>query len=229
MNSLPLRSLVAGLWVAGFNLPAATPLATGHADVGIGYEGGFDLHVHDGENDIEYSPADALLVVGSQSLQFSTGGSFAFLGPVGTPVWVLPQAENPDLLFLGLGTEELIPSEWTGNITLTLTSVSGPGQFYLWTVNPFGTPSVQMDSANGVSAADNTTQLPGSHGHYNWGFSALGTYGISFEASGLHVADGPQNSGPVVYHFEVVPEPGSLALGLFGLGAFGLLLRWRKA
>ena len=43
--------------------------------------GASDLHVHDEANDIEYPPADALLVVGSQSLRYSPGGDYGFLGP----------------------------------------------------------------------------------------------------------------------------------------------------
>ncbi len=33
--------------------------------------------------------------------------AFAFLGAVGSPVYILPQVQNPSLVFLGFGTEEL--------------------------------------------------------------------------------------------------------------------------
>ena len=224
------QSYLTGLWLALLAAPslsAATPLTSGHADVGIGYEGGFDLHVHDEENDIEYAPDEAILVVGSAGLQLSPGGNFSFLGPAGTPVWVLPEQENPELLFLGLGAEELTPADWTGNITLSLTSVTGPGNFYLWNVNSFGVPSVKMNSADGITGADNVSVIPGSHAHYNWGFSTPGTYSVSFEATGLNVLDGPQNSGPVAFQFQVVPEPGTWALAAVGAGALALLGRRR--
>ena len=64
-----------------------------------------------------------------------------------------------------------------------------------------------MNSNGGVNDADRVSVIPGSHGHYNWGFSAPGSYQIAFEAAGVHRADGPQNSGPVTYQFQVVPEP----------------------
>jgi surface-anchored protein len=105
--------------------------------------------------------------------------------------------------------------------------VSGPGNFYLWNVNSFGVPSVKMNSADGITGADNVSVIPGSHGHYNWGFSELGTYSVSFEATGLNVLDGPQNSGPVAFQFQVVPEPGTWALAAVGAGALAVLGRRR--
>lgn len=222
-------TLLAGLLAAGASVRSATPLTTGHADVGIGYESGaFNLHVHDEVNDIEYSPADALLVVRSAALQRSPGGDYRFLGPVGTPVWVLPKVQNPDLLFLGIGAEELAPADWMGTLQFSLKSVSGPGSFYLWNSDAFGRPEVLMDSADGIGPGDRTSVIPGSHAHLNWGFSEPGSYSIAFEAAGVHVMDGPQVSGPVAYHFQVVPEPGTLALTALGSGVLLLLIRRRQ-
>ena len=229
MKSLSHQFLVACIMAAPSTVCAITPIATGHTDVGIAYEGGaFDLHVHDEENGVEYSPADALLVVRSQALQSSPGGDYSFLGPVGTPVGILPKTQNPELLYLGIGAEELIPADWTGNIEFSLKSVSGPGSFYLWDTDIFGKPEVKMDSANGIGPGDVVSVVPGSHSHLNWGFSAPGTYSISFEAAGINVADGPQNSGPVAYSFQVVPEPGEVALGMVGLVALAFTIRNRK-
>ncbi|HRI15727.1 MAG TPA: choice-of-anchor M domain-containing protein [Verrucomicrobiota bacterium] len=227
----PIRcfSLIASFALADAGLPAPTPISSGHTDIGIGYEeGAFDLHVHDEENGLEYSPADALLVVKSQALRLSPGGAFSFLGPVGTPVWELPKVQDPELLFLGIGAEELVPSDWTGNIEFSLKAVSGPGNFYLWDTDVFGNPVVKMDSANGIGPDDTVSVIPGSHTHLNWGFSAPGVYRISFETVGLNTTDGPEESGPVVYNFEVVPEPSALALAAVGMGAVMIILRQRK-
>lgn len=229
MKKLLIPWIAAGCLASGISAVAAVPIATGHTDVGIAYEAGaFDLHVHDENNDVEYSPSDALLVVRSGALQYSPGGDYSFLGPKGTPVWVLPANQNPDLLFLGIGAEELNPGDWIGNLSLTLKSVSGPGSFSLWSTDVLGRPQVWMNSSGGVTDADQVSVIPGSHGHYNWGFSAPGSYEIAFEAAGIHRMDGPQNSGPVTYQFQVVPEPHTWALLGFGFAALCWMGRNRR-
>ena len=228
---IPIRhySIVVGLLAAGASAQAITPLSQGHVDVGIGYEdGAFDLHVHDEQTDTEYVPADALLVVSSLALQISPGGDYSFLGRAGSRAWVLPATENPELLFLGIGAEELVPGEWTGDIEFSLKSVSGPGSFALWDTDPFGRPVVRMDSIDGIGPEDRTAVIPGGHSHRNWGFSAVGNYTLTFEASGVNLVDGPQVSGPVAYSFQVVPEPGTWVLGALGLVALALGLQNRK-
>ena len=87
---------------------------------------------------------------------------------------MLPATENPELLFLGIGAEELVPGEWTGDIEFSLKSVSGPGSFALWDTDPFGRPVVRMDSTDGIGPEDRTAVIPGGHSHRNWGFSAVG-------------------------------------------------------
>jgi len=217
MNSDSVLCLTLGVLFITNALAAPTPLSSGHLDLGVGYEdGALDLHVHDEENDTEYSPADALLVVNPAALQFSPGGAYEFLGPAGTPNWILPATDTPGLLFLGIGGEELDSSDWAGNLTFRLESVAGPGSFYLWSVNPFGQPEVFMDSSNPQGVPGEVTVTPGRHEDYNWGFSAPGTYRIAFEAAGVNVTDGPQNSGPVTFQFEVVPEPETWTLLVLG-------------
>lgn len=229
MKSLSLFTL--GITTALF-LPATaqTPLTTGHADIGIAYDAGaFDLHVHDGETDTEYSPpSGAVLVVGSAA-QTTTPAALSAFAPVGSSLWILPKTENPSLLFLGFGTEELTPSDWTGNLTLSLKSVSGPGNFGLYDVGTFGDIQIKMNSADGISGGDSLSLVPGSHGHYNLTFTAPGDYTIGLEASGTHVLDGAVNSGTVNYSFTVVPEPEEYAaLAAVGLVGFALWRRTRR-
>lgn len=213
------------------NALAATPtLATGHADIGIVYEeGGWNLHVHQEMEDpaagIEYAPGDVVLQVGAaaRTVVPSTPG-FQFLGPSLSPVYILPQVHQPGLLFLGLGTEEIPDGLFSNNqLTLSLQNVSGPGNFFLYTVDGFGVPHVAMNSADGISTVDGVTLQTGSHGHYNFAFTAAGTYEIAFSASGV-LADGGASVGSdaATYTFEVIPEPGTMFLCALGLGALAI-------
>ncbi len=201
----------------------ATLLNRGHADIGIAYEGGsFDLHVHDGETDTEYAPADALLGVNESARRLASAGLGSALGiAAGTPLWILPAAQDPDLLFLGLGTEELDPAEWSGNLTLSLKGIHGPGDVAAWSVGSLGEISVFLNSGNGVDASDRLSLLPGTHGHVNLGFTQPGTYELLFEATGTHLTDGAVASGDVAYSVSVIPEPSPVSLL-----ALGAALRW---
>lgn len=137
----------------------------------------------------------------------------------------LPETEtaaaNNGTPFLGIGLEELDPLDWVGGtVTLTLLSISGPGDLLLWQDGGLGGPNVFLDSANNTMSFDLTA---GTHTHFNWGFTELGLYGLEFEISGEHVTDGPQ-SGSATYTF-LVPEPTTALLSAFG--AIGLLRRRR--
>ncbi len=231
MNS---RLIIASLTISALSVHSQTPLATGHVDVGIAYEDkAWDLHVHDESNDIEYDPANAVLQLGPNTLsKVPAGAAFAFLGATGSPLYLLPNTHEDDRLFLGLGTEELSAADWNGNIRLSLKASKGPGSFHLWDTDSFGRPLVRMNSdpatGGSVDATDFVELVPGSHGHLNWAFSTPGLYTLSFEATGTHLVDGLTSSGTVDYHFEVVPEPGPVALTFVGIVAALLGRRLRR-
>ena len=216
--------ILAGL-TAALATQAQTFIGFGHVDIGIGYEDqAFDLHVHQEEPiEQEFAPGEAVFAVGSAAAGVSPGGAFSgFLGPGGAPVWTLGTIEKENLPFLGFGTEELTAADWSGNITLSLKAVSGPGNFSVWSVNGFGTPEMRMSTANGISADDRLALVPGSHGHFNVAFSAPGDYLVTLEASGTHLVDGLRTSDPATYRFQVIPEPSTWALTVAGGGALAL-------
>ena len=218
--------ILAGLMSAGLSLHAQTVLQNEHVDVGIAYEDGmWDLHIHDEDNDVEYEPGDATLQVNAGAeTTVSSNPLFNFLGTAGSATWILPAVENPSLLFLGFGAEEIESGLFVGDtMNMYLREVSGPGEFAVFAFDgPTGNPLVFMNSRDGFSASDLFVAVAGGHTDLNWAFSAPGTYTVSFEASGI-LADGNvfTSSGPVDYTFQVVPEPSTWAL--FGLGAFGLV------
>jgi len=222
--------IITGLTLA-FSAHSQEFIRSGHADIGIGYEDQhLELHVHRSEPfEQEFAPGEAVFVVGPAAMGTSPGGTFSpFLGQAGTPVWILPTTENDQLPFLGFGTEELTAGDWSGDISLSLKAVSGPGTFSVWKVGGFGTPDLKMSTVGGITTEDRLALLPGSHGHFNVGFSAPGEYLVTFEASGTHGIDGLRTSDPATYRFQVVPEPSTWALGLAGagFGALALHRRW---
>jgi surface-anchored protein len=226
---------LAVIFTATPNLDAQTVLTEGHTDVGIAYEdNAWNLHIgqHEANPPAEYAPNEAILQVGAPAqTTVPANPVFSFLGAPGSTVYVLPQVANPSLLFLGFGTEEL-PSGLFRNdqVTLSLRAVSGPGEFSVYDVGTFGTPNVFMNSGDGITSTDSLVLLAGGHQHVNWAFSAPGTYQVDLEATGIFLADSQfTTSGPVIYTFEVVPEPS--ALWLLELGALGFFAfaRWRKS
>lgn len=200
------------LGLAG-TLNAQTILRSGHMDLGVAYEAGelvLHLHSHEPEPDgTEYGPGEAIVEVGlAGQTTVPANPLFSFLGAPGDTVYLLPATENPALPFLGLAAEEVPLGLFQGDVlTLTLTGVSGPGEFALFTVDAFGVPSVLMNTRDGLDAGDKTSLLAGSHAHANWAFSASGDYELTFVASGTLVGGGAISSEAGTFRFTVVPEP----------------------
>jgi surface-anchored protein len=217
------KQLIIALATSTLAAQAQTYIGSDHVDIGIGYKpSGFDLHVHQEDPvDMEYEPGEVVFLIGNAAATASPGGAFSgFLGAAGSPIWVAPSFEVANVPYIGFGTEELDSADWIGNITLSLASVSGPGSFSLWNVDSFGAPNLFMSSAPGAASPNSLSLIPGSHGHYNLGFTAPGTYEVSFTASGTHITDGAVLSSPATYTFEVVPEPSTWAM--LGLGSVAL-------
>ncbi|MHC5060409.1 MAG: choice-of-anchor M domain-containing protein [Planctomycetota bacterium] len=223
---------------------AAVHYTVGHADVGINYEeGAWDLHIHAEGADIggledvdgEFEPDAIITVIPDHAEHIrETGSQWDFIGvAAGQPLWRLPQHENDggdhsghdhEIPFLGIGTHELASDIFVDDkITLSLVSASffgsGPGHFSLWNTDEFNQTVVYMSSFD-PSVETDLNLYAGLHGHYNWDFSALGTYEIELMASGELVTGGT-TSGTAVYTFQVVPEPASVSL--LALGAVALL------
>jgi surface-anchored protein len=184
-----LPALVAVAFGAGALPAAATPvvvLSQGHVDaVDVHYEEGeLELHVHDETVDpsVERDPADVVFrVLPGAETTVPDDPAYAFLGQAGAPVWVLPEAQNPDLLWPGLSTEEIEPG--------------------VFTTDAFGTPTVLANSGDGTP--DQLTLTTGGHQHVNWGFTSTGTYKVVVQACGT-LADGTRvASDPAVYTFQV--------------------------
>ncbi|HMP16693.1 MAG TPA: hypothetical protein PKD72_06710, partial [Gemmatales bacterium] len=117
MRQLTSLALLLGLLVC---LPkpvsAQTPyvFTTEHVDIDIRYGGSpaaWEIGWHDEDNNIEYSATEALVFALPASMVTRPAGSqWDFLGtPAGNNLWILPQSQNPNLVYLGVGAEEIQP------------------------------------------------------------------------------------------------------------------------
>ena len=210
---------------------AAAPfrLTGGHADVNLEFDGselevGFHTEFTAGHTEItggapqqnEFAASDLIINVpiGTTSLR-PAGASFDPIGiPAGQRFNVMPQTESASeaagVVFLGWASEELTAADWNGDLTWTLTGVSGPGAFSAYESGL--APTFRMASSDGLSAADNFTVEAGHHEHFNLGFSAPGRYQIQVAVSGMHNTAGAVSSTNTLT-FDVIAAPFQLTGG----------------
>ena len=228
-------------------LPGYVTLTQGHTDIAIDYDTTNGFHLGVGrDNDIPpalYEANGALMVAGinTETTQ-PAGAQYDFIGAgTGNEIWLMPQQQEADKLFLGFGAEDIAPgtfASWTPPgepagewLQIDLKGVTGPGQFAIWQSDAFGNPINELSTADSL---DTIYHLSGAHQHYNWAFSAPGNYEVNFQVTAYL---GPNQTSPVssdiaTYYFQVVPEPSSVGLALLAGAACcvaGLARRCRRA
>lgn len=189
--------------------PSPVVLSSGHADVWIAYaDGKLSLSVHTAEAD--YSANETVLMVPPLAKRAAPANpAFApCLGAQGSPVWILPQAEATEILFLGHNATTVPKGVFVGEkLDVLLRSVDGPGQFCAYSVGAFGAPTFIFNTRDGISSADTLRiDLEQSHGHANWTFSAPGAYRIGLEASGTLAGTGAATSSGVTFFAFTVAD-----------------------
>ena len=201
---------VAVLALAGLSTPADAAtrvvLDQGHVDViGIAFvNGAFNVHVHDAAHAVEYAPSQVQLVAKPGSkITVPDDPSYQFLGAAGAPAWVLPQVQDPALLWPGIGSEEIAPGVFANNaLNVDIVGLTGPGDLDIYTTDPFGSPTVLVDSTDGLP--DRINHTAGGHLHANWAFEAPGYYEIRVKVSGKLASTGQTvTSNTVSYSFKV--------------------------
>jgi surface-anchored protein len=207
-TALPVAAMLA-LSILTLSVPASATtrvnLDQGHVDViGIAFENGaFDLHVHDEEHGVEYAPSEVNLVAkpGSE-IAVPDDPQYSFLGTPGARAWVLPQVQDPELLWPGIGAEEIQPGVFKDDaLKVDVIGVTGPADVSVFTTDAFGAPTVLVDSGNGLPDRINTSA--GGHLHANWAFEAAGTYKVKVKVSGTVLATGNKAYAIATYTFKV--------------------------
>jgi surface-anchored protein len=192
-------------------------LDEGHIDaIDAAYEDdelGLSIHDESLDPDVERDPAKTILVVKSAARVQVPDERFAFLGPVGRDVWILPEgqpeAEAQGLLWAGVATEEIESGVFLGDsIELRFQSLLGPNGLSLFESpqDEVTSPNVIMDSEDGLP--DTLVTPVGIHRHMNWAFESPGVYLLNVRARGrLSLLPGnPWVTSPVaVLKFVVIP------------------------
>lgn len=236
MKTTALRPLLAATSLAFFPAfaLAQVQLPADHVDLGIGYSAGaLELHWHDEESDTEYAPGEAYAFIPlASNVTRPAGAQWDFTGVIeGGTIYVAPEGQTAGVLFLGLGSEEIVSGTFVANtVTFSLDSVSGPvgGVFALWQTDFSGDPLVALSSTPGGQASFNV--ITGGHQHYNWGFTAPGVYELTFTVSGTLVGEPAPITDTATYSFAVgtpIPEPASAA-ALAGVAILGLAATRRR-
>ena len=194
------------------------------------YTGHWDISAHEHDGHLELSLHNHELgsenPLGSSVISYDFGASSPTSVSVGDSnlglLYVSPEdeiaADDSAMPFIGFSAEELA-SPFTGTVTFTMTGFtytgSGTGNFYL-----FEGTSLFWDSRAGVGNYGSFSVNVGSHGHGEFGFSDLGLYEITLQASGNDGSPSPVSGESATFRFDVVPEPtcGTLLLTAFSMG-----------
>ena len=155
-------------------------LTAGHVDLGPRYvDGEWTLLIHDDAAEpVWRDPDRTVLQVTEAAVQtVPDDPAYEFLGvTAGTPVYVVPQVQHPDVVWVGWNTQDpRVMQTIDRGVTLELAGVDGPGTVTMYVqAGTFGPPQVLWRS----------TEPPGqpmwvevnTHTHANWVFSRPGVY-----------------------------------------------------
>ncbi len=219
LTALPLDEQQAIVTLNGPLTPSSSwyVLDEGHIDaIDVAYEDdelGLSVHDESVSPDVERDPATTIMVVkGSAKVQVPDS-RFAFLGPVGADVWILPEgqpeAEAAGVLWAGIATEEIEPGVLLNDtVDIRFRNMAGPNGLSLFESpqDELSNPAILIDSEDGLP--DTLSTPIGTHRHANWAFESPGVYLLRVQARG-RLASLPGNpwvsSANTLLKFVVLP------------------------
>jgi hypothetical protein len=160
-------------------------LDEGHIDpIDAAFEdGAISLSIHDetAVPDVEREHEYTVMVVKAAAKVQVPDSRFAFIGPIGSNFWLLPEAQldaqAAGILWPGLAADEVEPGVFVNDeVQFRFKQVIGPNGLSLFfsPADEASLPDVKMDSENGLP--DIITVPAGSHQHLNWAFESAGAY-----------------------------------------------------
>ena len=158
----------------------ASEISAGHVDLGprlIDGQWRAGLR-HDAESGAVWrDPNQTVLRVNDAAIMTAPNSAdYPFLADVaGRPVHVIPQTQNPSVVWLGWNTQDpAVTATIDRGLTMRVGPVSGPGRAWLFLQSgTFGKPLLLADSG---AAPGDVWIDSGTHVHANWAFSQPGTY-----------------------------------------------------
>ena len=158
----------------------ASEISVGHVDLGPRLiDGQWRVGLrHDAETGAVWrDPNQTVLRVRDAAIMTAPDSAdYPFLADVaGKPVHVIPQTQNPSVVWLGWNTQDpAVTATIDRGLTMRVGPVSGPGRAWLFLQSgTFGKPLLLADSG---AAPGDVWIDSGTHVHANWAFSAPGTY-----------------------------------------------------
>ncbi|MGN9907495.1 choice-of-anchor M domain-containing protein [Phytohabitans sp. LJ34] len=182
-------------------------LETGHVDIGPRYrDGAWTIQIHDDTvvPPVWRKPSDAVLRVRDAAVQrVPDDPAYAFLGQSpGTPVHVVPQTQDQDVVWIGWNTQDPgVMEAIARGVTMNLLGVQGPGSLtvYLQSGN-LGAPQVLWNSTKPYPQP--LWVETNTHTHANWIFSKPGVYLVAVEIT-ADLVDGTRVAGREVLRIAV--------------------------
>ena len=175
-------------------------LQTGHVDMGPKYGKGqwrFLVHEDAARADADatsvwrYPEETVMRVLDEGKLTVPDDPDYEFLGAEpGNSVWVVPQTQNTDVVWLGWNTQDPeVMKTIDRGVTLSLTGVQGPGTVTVYLQSgSFGEPQVLWDSRK--TGTQPIWVDVNTHTHANWVFTTPGVYLMRLTAEADLVAGG---------------------------------------
>ena len=187
-------------------------LDAGHVDLGPKFvDGEWTFLVHDdaaradaAASSVWRHAEQTVLHVGDAArLTVPDDPAYAYLaGGAGSSVYVVPQTQDPDVVWVGWNTQDpTVMEQVDRGITMSMTGVEGPGslQVYLQSGN-FGAPQPLWDSR--TAEPQPIWVDVNTHTHANWVFSDPGVYLVHLEVA-ADLVDGTRVSDTRAIRFAV--------------------------